>query len=855
VGLFFTVAPQKKGKKRSRTVSVRTLHRMECNACPLNNTKVFTPHMEPTGSKKPLVYILGEAPGKSEDSQGEQFVGKTGRPLRRQIPDWAISKVRFNNCVRTRPPGNKTPEYIEIECCRPSVVKDIEASKPQAILAVGAVPLHWALGNVGQISQWRGRRVPVTIGSHTCWLYPIYHPAYVSRIEGNQRPLEGTLGKTIKFDMKRCFDEVESLPDPHVYPVDQARDGLVLLDGTKRNHLQKLQAILNRLYDSPAVALDFETKNLRPYNKNSKILCFAVSNGKTTVACALDHQESGFSDLERIDVIDILLKFLKKYKGVKVAQNTAFELEWIVVTLKCRELCRIGRWEDTMLAGFVLDERWDGLDLDFLCLERLGIKVKPLSNIDVKRLDEQPVLDVLDYNALDAKFELLLWEAQVEEIKERGLQRIYEEYLKRLPTMVLAQVDGFYIDVKAVERLRKPLIQKISRLEKRISSMAIVKKFERKFKRFNPHAPDDVIDLLDRIANRDEVYYVDKHGKERRTSNDLVLKQINTPFTKAINRLRKHSKLFSTYIEPYHKGSENYLIYPDGKVHTNISTIGTDTGRTATNDPNVQNYPKRSESGRKVRRMIVPGKDRFFLSVDYGQIEARVAAMYSLDKNLVEALFNDYDIHAEWAKRIAMAYPRWIGGKKFLTDTTSMKKAREKAKGDFVFALLFGSADTSVPKRMELPRDKILPLVEKFWDQFSGVYEWQEKYVASFEKHGYVEMLTGRVRRAPLSRNQIINNSIQGVASDIVIDAMNYLSEAVTRLDLPDLQARLNVHDDLVFAPLKTEVDKYLEIIVPAMLDVPYNFVNVPITCEASWGTDWYRMDTIDTFANYDYPK
>ncbi|HVX91205.1 MAG TPA: uracil-DNA glycosylase family protein, partial [Candidatus Paceibacterota bacterium] len=152
---------------------IALLHQLECKACPLNRT--VGGKMPATGAAQPLVYMLGEGPGENEVEQQEQFVGASGKLLRAHIPRAFLSKVRFNNVVRSRPPKNATPEKVEIECCRPSVRADIERSKPRAIFGFGNVPLEW-VSDFSGVTYWRGRRMPIKVGSHTCWYYPMLHP-------------------------------------------------------------------------------------------------------------------------------------------------------------------------------------------------------------------------------------------------------------------------------------------------------------------------------------------------------------------------------------------------------------------------------------------------------------------------------------------------------------------------------------------------------------------------------------------------------------------------------------------------------------------------------------------------------
>ena len=155
---------------------------MGCQGCTLMSDQLTTPQMKPTGSKHPTIYTIGEAPGADEDSEGRQFVGKSGKILRKELETVFedTKSFRWNNTCRCRPPSNRTPEIVEREHCRNSVTEDIEATKPKVVLGVGAVALQWATGEAS-IAKWHGRMMPVKVGNHVCWFYLILHPAFVMR--------------------------------------------------------------------------------------------------------------------------------------------------------------------------------------------------------------------------------------------------------------------------------------------------------------------------------------------------------------------------------------------------------------------------------------------------------------------------------------------------------------------------------------------------------------------------------------------------------------------------------------------------------------------------------------------------
>ncbi len=238
---------------------------------------------------------------------------------------------------------------------------------------------------------------------------------------------------------------------------------------------------------------------------------------------------------------------------------------------------------------------------------------------------------------------------------------------------------------------------------------------------------------------------------------------------------------------------------------------------------------------------------RIFAEFDFGQIEARCIAMFSRDRVFTKALWENYDIHMEWAERLAYAYPDRIGGKKNLSDKAAMKAFRGDVKNQFVFPLFFGASLRKSSNELQIPVEVVKPLYDEFWQTFEGVKAYQQRMERDYKKKGYVECLTGRRRRAPLSYNQIINSPVQGTASDIVVDGMNRLSET----EIWDFQANLNIHDSLTFVIDEDDLENHAEVIIRAMLDCRFDWINVPLTVEASIGTEnWEKMEPMGVYSS-----
>jgi DNA polymerase I len=267
---------------------------------------------------------------------------------------------------------------------------------------------------------------------------------------------------------------------------------------------------------------------------------------------------------------------------------------------------------------------------------------------------------------------------------------------------------------------------------------------------------------------------------------------------------------------------------------------------------NMQNWPKREDGW--VRALIVPprvdhrgnGGKHLIASLDYGQIEPRVIAMSSRDKRLYKSFWDREDIHLEWAERIARKDPQALRRR-----DGNIKKLRQDVKSNWVLAGFYGAAWKNIRARLRL-NDRCDALFEDFKAEFAGVWRWQDEQLEAYRRDGYVTCLTGRRRRAPLTLNQILNNTTQGAASDIVLDGMNRLSVLAEREDDLALHPVLNVHDDLTFYLPRRRKDELLEVIVHEMLHPAFDWVTVPLSVELSIGDNWADMRAVKTFFSDD---
>lgn len=915
MGFFASGSGQSAG--RSGTPSLELIHRLECKVCPLNKIDTNSnPHMEPTGASDPLIYVLGEAPGKDEDYEGKQFVGESGQLLRARLPKELRPFIRWNNVVRTRPPKSRTPERIEIEACRPSVERDIAATKPKAIFGFGPIPLHWVLGQSG-MAKWRGRRVPVEIAGHQCWYYAFEHPLSLLR----KRKRNGDISedeRAFRFDLQRAIDEVEHLPEPVVLGRADAEAGIELIPCTNAG-LDRLEQHMRWAVLQPVVGFDWETNTLRPYGKptldkegntvvrwdDALILSAAIGTPKHTVAFGIDHPQAKWTKAQRARLEELLNWFLRQPKVRKAVHNLAFEMEWGAMFYGA-DILRAGLWDCTYTQAALLDERslagqddkrTGGASLDDLVLNHFGLHLKSLSPLDRKNLADEPLETVLKYNGMDAKFHCMLYLVQRGLLEAQGLQRVYiEEDLERVPTVVLTQLKGIPRDQAVTEGLQKKYRARVKRLEGEIAAMPEAGQYERRAnKPFNPMSNAHCITLFRDILKYEEGFakgtetrdsgFVTTHaGKAEYKVDKKVLDAIGTPLTKLIIELREANKRLATYIDSYADGSP--FVWPDGLLHPIINSQGTKSGRTSAEDPNIQNAPKRNEEAKEVRRQVVAvvglvkgvRPKMVIVAVDQGQIQARGIAMMSRDKAFSKALWERYDVHTEWTERIAYAYPKRVGGKQFLKDKKVMKAFRTDIKNQWTFPLFFGAKLYGISQFLQIPEEVLEPLMDEFWKTFHGVADWHQRLLKEYHETGAVRHLNGRLSRAPLSFNQMINYPIQGIEAEIVMEAYRKLSLRCTDTGDINWQPNIEVHDDLTnILPYSDELhnarrwlakakaytddgdkkkaleeaagwagdDRYVRGIVTDMLGIERPYINVPLTAEVTIGDNWLDMDEV----------
>ena len=308
------------------------------------------------------------------------------------------------------------------------------------------------------------------------------------------------------------------------------------------------------------------------------------------------------------------------------------------------------------------------------------------------------------------------------------------------------------------------------------------------------------------------------------------------PIVEDILQYRQIAKLQSTYIT----GLLKVIHSSDQKIHTRYLQTLTQTGRLSSVDPNLQNIPVRLPEGRLIRKAFVPSHEGWqIFSSDYSQVELRVLAHITGDKNLQEDFKNGEDIHASTARRI-FHLP---------ADAEIDRNMRRRAKA-VNFGIVYGISDYGLAQRIHVSRSQAHEFIQNYFKEFPGVKKYIDDTIAFAREHGYVETITHRRRYLPdihaksfsqrsFAERTAMNTPIQGSAADIIKIAMIRMKEDIKQRQL---QARmlLQIHDELVFEAPAEEIP-VLQKLVPQVMDSAVQ-LNVPLKVESKVGNTWYDL-------------
>ncbi len=587
--------------------------------------------------------------------------------------------------------------------------------------------------------------------------------------------------------------------------------------------------LLAALAGQKSFCFDLETTSLDPRDTEIVGIAFSWKSHEGWFALLPANRAEAKAVLEEFRSI------LTREGIEKIGHNLKFDLS----VLLAHGVEVAGPYFDTMLAHSLIEpDQRHGMDyLSETYLSYTPVPITALIGTEKNDLFSQTTMadvaasdpqKITDYAAEDADVTWQLAEKLRPLLTEYGADRVFHEIeCPLLPVLTSMENFGVKIDVQTLREFGLELEKRANQMHQQIHEVAGMP--------FNLNSPKQLGEVL-----FDKLKLMEKPKKTatgQYQTNEQVLQSLmgTHPIIADILEYREVTKLKSTYVDALPQAVSRVT----GRIHTTFHQLMAATGRMASSNPNLQNIPIRSDSGKEIRKAFVPGEEGWvLLSADYSQVELRVMAAISEDPAMIEAFQNGLDIHQATAARV---YGVPLDG--------VLPEMRRTAKM-VNFGIIYGISAFGLSQRLGIPRGEAATIIENYFKQFPGVHRYMEQIVADANKYGYVETITGRRRiiRDISSGNATIrggaermamNTPIQGTAADMIKLAMINVAKA---LKAAGLQTRmlLQVHDELLFELPMAEVDQAKAIILTEMRNA-LTLGDVPVDVEAGTGDNWLK--------------
>ena len=583
---------------------------------------------------------------------------------------------------------------------------------------------------------------------------------------------------------------------------------------------EAIKELVKTLSAEKEFCFDTETSSLDYFSLDLVGMSFSIKEGEAYyVPCPVDHEETK-------KIVHHFKHLLESKTHVKIAQNLKFDL----LVFKMYDVHVSLPIYDTMLAHYLVEPDLKH-GMDYLSETYLGYTPVPIEDLIGKKGKNQnsmrdvPVEKISEYAAEDADITLQLKHKIAPMVAHQDVEKVLEGIEHPL-IEVLADMEfeGVKIDEGFLRQFSSVLEKDMLQVRDEIYSMAGTE--------FNVDSPKQMGDIL--YGHLKLPHEGKKTATGQLSTNEDALQSLKEhhPIAAKILDYRQITKLKSTYVDSL----PQLINQKTGRVHTTFRQAIAATGRLSSDNPNLQNIPIRSERGQEVRKAFVArDEDHVLLSADYSQIELRVVAELSGDENMMDAFVKKLDIHTATAAKVYGVT---------LEDVT--KEMRYKAKS-VNFGIIYGQGAFGLAANIGVSRAEAKTIIENYFLQFPKIKEYMNNNIQFAREKGYVQTIMGRKRylkdinsrnftvRGFAERNAI-NSPVQGSAADMIKLAMIGIHHEFKKQKLKS-KMTLQVHDELVFDALKSEV----EIIKPIIYEQMINAIKtrVPIEAEIGMGNNW----------------
>lgn len=581
---------------------------------------------------------------------------------------------------------------------------------------------------------------------------------------------------------------------------------------------QKFQDLLINIQKQDFFVFDCETTSLNPLEADFLGISFCRKKG-----------EAYFASVKSLPNFFPLLKPLFANPKIRKAGHN---LKYDIRVLKHSGIAVEGVFFDTMVASYILNPGERQHNLDKIVFEEFGYEMMPIESLIGEKRNEQILMQDVSveklswYSCEDADFTFRLYEKFSQELRNKKMQKLFEEIDLPLVSILARMEDfGMKIDAEYLAEMSKEAHKQMDKISKEIVGLAGIE--------FNVNSTKQLKEILfERLKIPAKGIARGKTGLSTAADALEKLKDAH-PIIPKISEYRELAKLTSTYLDAL----PELINKTTGRIHTSFNQTVTATGRLSSSNPNLQNIPIRGDYGKKIRRAFIAEKGNMLISADYSQIELRIAAALSSDQTMLQAFKNGEDIHARTAAEIWETAPDKV--------TPEMRRNAKAVN----FGIMYGMGAMGLAAGTGISRDEAQAFIEKYFSVHKGIHKYLESIKRAAYEKGFVETIFGRRRFFPelqtehqglkaAAEREAVNHPIQGTASDLMKLAMIKLYE-IPQIKEGYWKMILQVHDELIFEVPESEAEEVAKIIKKTMEQV-YD-LGVPIVVETSIGKNWEK--------------
>ncbi len=587
----------------------------------------------------------------------------------------------------------------------------------------------------------------------------------------------------------------------------------------------ELIAWAKKIEKCKAFAIDTETSSLDTMTADLIGISLACDEGEGCYI-PINHSYEGMPTQLSIDLIQkILGSVISKNQKKLVGQNLKFDLPM----LNRHGINITDFLGDTMLMSYVLNSTGTRHGLDRMAQHYLNyepMKYEEVVGSASKQINfaQVEISIATFYAAEDADITLRLFNHLNKMLADQPklLNLLKDIEYPMLNSLIRVERNGAKIDAKMLSEYSDVLSIKIEELSKTAYEVA--------GEEFNMDSPKQLVEIL---YNKLDLPVLKKTPKGQPSTNEDTLQRLAEEFElpKTIIEYRGLAKLKSTYTDSLTK-----IQHPITKrIHTSYQQAVTSTGRLSSTEPNLQNIPIKTPEGRKIREAFIAEKGNVLISADYSQIELRIMAHLSGDKNLTRAFKNNIDVHSATASEI------------FNVPLENVTPDHRRSAKAINFGLIYGMSAFGLTRQLGIPRNEAQAYLDTYFERYTGVKDYMESTKELAKKNLFVETILGRklhvatindpngLRRKAAER-AAINAPLQGSAADIIKKAMIDVDQWIG-VNNPDIKMIMQVHDELIFEVKKEfAVDALNEIVKLMECSVK---LKIPLIVDANQGTNW----------------